>query len=124
MKKKKKEVISRNYLLRIPARPCGLNWTADDEGIVTLEIENKGFMNRIAQKLFRKPRISYIHLDKHGSYAWQQVDGVKDIAALGELVEAQFGEEAHPLYERLAKFFQILDSYHFIDWMEDDTEKK
>lgn len=124
MRKKKKEVISKNYLLRIPVRPCGLNWTADDEGIVTLEIENKGFLKRITQLLLGKPKISYIHLDKHGSFAWMQVDGVKDITAIGELVEAQFGEESHPLYERLAKFFQILDSYHFIEWIGDDTDKK
>ena len=124
MKKKKPEVISKNYLLRIPVRPCGLNWTADNDGIVTLEIENKGFLKRITQALLGKPRISYIHLDKHGSFAWQQVDGVKSIIAIGELVDEQFGEEAHPLYERLAKFFQILDSYHFIEWIGDSSEEK
>ena len=33
---------------------------------------------------------------------------------LGKEVVAHFGEEAAPLYERLAKFFQVLESYHFI----------
>ena len=44
------------------------------------------------------------------------MDGEKDIIAIGKEVEEQFGEKANPLYERLAKFFQVLDSYHFITW--------
>jgi len=73
-------------------------------------------MNRIAQKLFRKPRISHIHLDEMGSFIWPLLDGEKNIIKLGESVKEQFGEKANPLYERLAKYFQILDSYHFIEW--------
>ncbi len=38
----------------------------------------------------------------------------KNIIELGKEVDAHFGEEAAPLYERLAKFFQVLESYHFI----------
>lgn len=114
--KKKKIVIPHNYLERIPAHPTALHWKTDDDGIVTLEVENTGWVNRLVQKCFGRPRVSYIHLDRFGSFVWQQIDGVKTITALGELVEAQFGEEAHPLYERLARYFQILDSYHFIQW--------
>ena len=32
------------------------------------------------------------------------------------LVESEYGEDANPLYERLAKYFQILDSYGFVHW--------
>ncbi len=107
---------SENYLERRPVRPEHILWSADEEGIVTLDIENKGFFNRIAQKFFRKPKISHIHLDKMGSFVWPLIDGEKDIVALGVLVKEQFGEEAEPLYERLAKYFQILDSYSFVEW--------
>ena len=31
-----------------------------------------------------------------------------------KIVEKQFGEKANPLYERLARYFQILESYRFI----------
>lgn len=106
----------QNYLERIPVRSEWLGWSADDKGIVTLEIENKGVFNRIAQKLLKKPKISYVHLDETGSFVWPIIDGEKDIVAIGKLVDEHFGEAAHPLYERLAKFFQILDSYHFITW--------
>lgn len=115
MKKKEKKV-SENYLERKPKRPEGMTWSADEKGIVTLNIENTGTMNRIAQKLFHKPKVTYVHLDEIGSFVWPLMDGEMDILKLGELVEEQFGEKAKPLYERLAKFFQILDSYHFVQW--------
>jgi len=109
-----KKDISENYLERCPVRNTLLNWTQDDEGKVTLEIENTGFFNTVAQKLFAKPRISYVHLDKMGSFVWPLIDGDKSILTLGEYVHEKFGENAEPLYERLAKFFQILESYNFI----------
>lgn len=106
----------QNYLEKIPCRNESINWTLDEEGMVTLEIENKGVFNRLAQKLLKKPPITYVHLDKTGSFVWPLIDGEMDIAVLAEKVDEHFGEEAHPLYERLAKYFRILDSYHFIKW--------
>lgn len=113
---KKKNVISQNYLEKVPLRHPDIEWSADDNGIVTLEIKNTGFFNSIAQKLFKRPKISYVHLDENGSFTWSLIDGEKDIISIGKDVDEHFGEAAHPLYERLAKFFQILESYHFIIW--------
>ena len=81
---------------------------------VTLEIENKGVWNTIFQKLLKKPRISYIHLDEIGSFVWPLIDGEKTITEIGKAVENRFGDKANPLYERLVKYFRILESYHFI----------
>lgn len=113
---KKKEKISENYLEKIPARKAGLEWTVDENGNVTLNIQNTGIFNKIAQKLFKKPPVTYVHLDEHGSFVWQLADGERDIISLGEDVKAKFGDAAEPLYPRLAKFFQILDSYGFIEF--------
>ncbi len=115
MKKKSSE----NFLERKPKRGGHLTWKQEENGNVTLEIENKGWMNRICQKLFKKPPITYIHFDEMGSFLWPLLDGKKDIIALGEMVEEKFGEEAHPLYERLAQYFRILESYGFIEWNKD-----
>lgn len=104
----------KNYLDNVPVRSEKIKWSKDSDETVTLEIENKGIFNRIFQILFKKPKISYIHLDKTGSFVWPLIDGERDITALGKLVDEKFGEEAHPLYERLAKFFQILESYGFV----------
>ena len=110
---KRKNKMTENYLERIPVK-ADMKWTADDKGIVTLEIENKGLFNRISQKLFKKPRVSYIHLDRMGSFVWPLIDGEKNILELGKFVKEEFGDEANPLYERLAKYFQILSSYGFV----------
>lgn len=107
---------SENYLEKIPLKNPEIQWTADEKGIVTLQVENKGVANKIAQKLLKKPKISYIHLDENGSFVWPLIDGERDIIEIGKLVEAHFGEKANPLYERLVSFFQILENYSFVQW--------
>ena len=106
-----------NYLDKIPQKG-DFEWSKDDEGIVTLEIENKGILNKICQKLFKKPKISYVHLDKMGSFIWPIIDGEKSILDISEDVDKEFGEEANPLYERLCKYFEILASYGFVTFKE------
>lgn len=104
-----------NYLERIPQRSEELSWS-EDSGKITLEIENKGVLNRIFQKLLKKPKISYIHLDEIGSFVWPLMDGEKTIIDIAKAVEEKFGEKANPLYERLAEYFRILESYQFISF--------
>ncbi len=105
---------NENYLEKIPCRIESINWTRDQNGAVTLEIENKGVFNRIAQKVFKKPKISYIHLEEIGSFVWPIIDGEKNITEIGIMVKEHFGEEAEPLYPRLVKYFEILQSYKFV----------
>ena len=116
MAKAKKQKAGQNYLERIPARAAGIDWKTDESGIVTLEVPNTGWANRVAQKLFRRPKVSYIHLDELGSFVWPLIDGEKNIIELGVLVKEQFGEKAEPLYPRIAKFFEILKSYGFVSF--------
>ncbi len=110
----KKQKLASNFLDKIPTRNPDIGYTVDEKGVITLEIENKGLFNRIAQKIFKKPKISYIHLDEMGSFVWPIINGEKSISEIGEAVDENFGEKAHPLYERLAKYFQILESYGFV----------
>ena len=89
-----KKTSSENYLDNIPLKNETIGWSEDDEGKVTLEIENKGVFNKIAQKLFKKPKISYVHLDEFGSFVWPLIDGKKDITEIGKSVDEHFGEES------------------------------
>ena len=102
-----------NFLEKKPQRNPDINWNEKD-GQITLEIENKGVFNRLAQKLLKKPKISYIHLDEMGSFIWPLIDGETDIIDLGEKVKEHFGDKAEPLYERLSKYIKILESYGFV----------
>lgn len=112
----KKKFGNENYLERKPIRMGTIKWTKNEDDIVTLEIENKGIFNKLAQLILKKPPITYIHLDEMGSFIWPLLDGDKTIIELGEAVKEKFGEKAEPLYPRLAKHTQILESYNFITW--------
>lgn len=112
----KRDKLAENYLERKPLRNGKLTWKRDNDNKIVILIENKGIFNRVAQKLFKKPSVTYIHLDDMGSFIWPLIDGKRNIIELGVLVDEHFGEKAKPLYERLAKFFQILEHYKFIKW--------
>lgn len=113
MKKKNSE----NYLEKKPVR-ANIQWDTDENGNIILHVENKGAMNKIAQVLFKKPKISYIHLDEMGNFIWPLLDGEKDITEIGKEVKDHFGDKAEPLYERLAKYIQTLESYRFVEFKE------
>jgi hypothetical protein len=122
--KKKKIVIPENYLDRIPARAGSIEWKVSSEGMVTLQIENTGWANRLAQKVFGRPRYSYIHLDEMGSFVFPLINGERTVGDIAELVGAHFGEAANPLYERLAKYMQILRNNGFIYYIGKDKTPK
>ncbi len=105
-----------NYLEKIPMKNPEIGWKTDEEGKVTLEIENKGIFNRIFQVILKKPKISFIHLDEMGSFVWPEINGERNLVQIGVLVEEHFGDKAKPVYERLTQYFQILESYGFIKW--------
>lgn len=111
-----KKKIQENYLEKIPCHKEGLNWSKDEKGIVTLQVQNRGVANLLAQKLLKKPKISFIHLEEFGSFIWTYIDGKRNIIAIGELLKQQFGEKAEPLYERLSQYIKTLESNGFIDF--------
>ncbi len=112
MKNKSKQ----NYLEKIPRRKDGIAWSKQENGEVTIEIENKGIFNHIFQLLLKKPKITYIHLEEMGSFIWPLIDGEADILKIGEKVKEHFGEKAEPLYPRLVKYFEILKNCKFISF--------
>lgn len=115
MAKEKKESPD-NYLDFVPIISDKHKWEADEEGDVTIFIENKGIFNRLAQKLLKKPKVSQIHLEKFGSFIFPQIDGKASIYEIGQKVKDHFGDEAEPLYPRLAEYFKMLYDYGFINY--------
>ena len=79
-----------NLLDYVPRIPEKLNWTEDDEHRVTVDVENKGVFNRIAQKCFGCPVVSHIALEQFGSFIWKQIDGVHTIYDIALLVKEEF----------------------------------
>jgi hypothetical protein len=108
----------RNYLDFVPAVNENYKTETKEDGYVTIFVENKGFFNRIAQKLFRRPKVSQVHLEEMGSFIWQHIDGCRSIYEIGQAVHEYFGEKAEPLYPRLIQYFQSLQAYDFIRYEE------
>lgn len=116
-KKNKKQNNDINYLDLIPERNEALGWHKDLKERVILEVENTGIMNTIAQKVFSKPRFTKVHLDRQGSFIWPLIDGKRTVADIAALVKEEFGEAAEPLYPRIVKYFQIVESYRFVKFV-------
>ena len=101
------------YSEKKPIIKSGIEWKADEKGIVTLKIKNSGLIKRI----LKVPEICYIHLDETGSFIWQKIDGKKNIYEIGADLKENFHEKAEPIMARLKKFFQILKNYKLIEWI-------
>lgn len=91
-----------------------LTWTLSESGEVIVEMENKGFTNRIAQRFFKRPAKSHITLEGMGSFIWTCVDGQRTVYDIGLLVHDKFGDEAEPLYERLSVYMKHLEQVGFV----------
>ncbi len=104
----------KNYLKIVPCHTKGLNFKINEQGIVTLNIKNKGIFNKIAQKLLKKPEITHVHLDEEGSFVWLLIDGEKNIAEIKKRVQSRSFDKSAVVASRLFKFLEILRSYGFI----------
>lgn len=110
---KKKD--SKNYLDFIPVKNPEIEYETDEDGIITVLIEWKGFYHKIAQRLFHRPRVSDIRLDKLGSFVWLTIDNEKDVHQLSREFESQFPGTEKSL-SRLIKYLEILHDNHLIYW--------
>lgn len=117
MNKKKESEI--NYVEKIP-KILKENWTVLEDGIVEITVENTGFYNTLAQKLFKKPRYSFIKLDANGSSVWKQIDGKKTIYEIGQILEKEQKEAGTQLYERLCTYCKILENNKYIIFIEEN----
>ncbi len=119
MKKTKKDI---NYLSLIPVRSALIHSHKDRNDKIVLEIENTGAFNKIAQIIFNKPRVTNVHLDELGTFIWPLIDGERTVSDIADLVKEEFGEKAEPLYPRIVKYFQIVESYRFIQFNKEAEE--
>ncbi|WP_244834425.1 PqqD family protein [Clostridium sp. BJN0001] len=106
-----------NYLDYVPVINQEFKWNVSKDGIVTIDVINKGFFNKIAQTIFSRPKISKIELDTYGSIVWKAIDGTSDISSIADKVRDDFDDNSeNSFYTRLAKFFAILEENKFINY--------
>lgn len=114
---KRKAYGDENYLAFVPVRNPAIEWSADEAGKVSVQIEWTGFYHRIAQKFFRRPRVSTIALDAYGSVVWQAIDGQKSVFDLSQTLQEAYPDLQNTM-QRLIQFLEIMRDHHLIEWKE------
>ena len=84
------------------------------QGFVEIDMENRGFFNWIAQKLFKRPRISHISLDKYGTELWLALDGKATVNDVLLKMKNAFPEESEKMLNRVVHFLTTLEAHRFI----------
>ena len=87
-----------------------LVWEVSQDHIVTILEKQDHLIQRFFRRLGMKiPTYKHVKLDGFGSFVFLQLDGKRSIEEIGCLVEEKYGEQAHPLYERMLLFLNYID---------------
>ncbi len=118
---KRVKKVSQNYMDTVMHHNPEYKWSVNEDGIVVIDVINKGIHHKIAQKFFHKPETSHISLDKHGSKLWISIDGSKTVYDILNIMSDAFPDEKKYMLNRVIAFMQTLQNNKFIYA---DTNKK
>ncbi len=113
-----------NYLELTPVRTQAFE-IDDDRKVVLLvpKFSNKKLSNFLMPK--GKPTHFKIHFDELGSATWLTIDDKMNVNQLCMLLSEKFGEQIHPVYERVTKFLTLMYEQRYITFKElSDAEKR
>ncbi len=85
-----------------------------EDGFVEVDMENRGFFNAVAQKFFKRPRVSHISLDKYGTALWLTLDGKATVNDVLSKMKNAFPEEGDKMLNRVVQFLATLEMHKFI----------
>ena len=87
-----------------------IEYEINDRGIVIIKEKQNHKIQQFFRKLkFKIPLYKNIELDEYGSFIFKNIDGVKTVKELGEILELKYGEDCYPLYERLLLFLNHIE---------------
>ena len=108
---------ARRHSLSLRPR-WAVQWESDAEGHVVLlkpKIQNRWLAKHVAPRL--KNPVYRVHLDDVGSEVWKQCDGSHTVGEIVEHMQAKFGEDVEPAFERLTLFLAQLYRGRFIQYV-------
>lgn len=114
MAKKKTKKIPQNYMDAIMFCNPEYKWSENEEGLVVIDVINKGLHHKIAQKLFHKPETSHISLDKYGSLFWKSINGRNTVYDILNIMSEAFPDEKDSMLKRVIAFMQTLQANKYI----------
>ncbi len=104
-----------NFLELVPKR--NYDHETSDKGMINILIPK--FTNRfMVENILPRLKHPYmkINLDEFGTEVWLQMDGVRSVGEIADILTKKFGERIQPVEERLTKFLSQLDSHKFISF--------
>lgn len=110
----KKKKITKNYLDTVFIPNPERKWSERKDGIIVVDIEHKGFFPKIAQKFFKKPKVSHIALDSYGTALWKALDGERSVFDIVNLMKEQFPDEEERMLDRVITFLHTLQTNRFV----------
>lgn len=110
----KKRKISQNYMDTILIPNPAQKWSESEDGMIVIDMENKGFYHRIAQKFFHRPKVSHIALDAYGTAVWKALDGNRSVFDVVCLMKKQYPKEEKRMLDRVVTFLHTLQVNRFI----------
>jgi len=66
-------------------------------------------LGRLLERWLRVPSTVRVELDDFGAAAWKAMRGGVPVRQVGEALRREFGDEAEPLWERLAEFLAMAE---------------
>ena len=111
---------NKNYLDFIPVIKGNVSYetcsgAAGSE--ITVFVSHSGFWDRIAQKFFRKSKISSIKLEGQGNFIFPLIDGNKSVYDIALAVREHFGADSEPVFDRVALFMKLLERNNLISYL-------
>jgi hypothetical protein len=87
-----------------------LDYEVDDRRCVTILRKQDHWIQRYARKLkFKIPDYRRTTLDDFASFVFLSIDGQRSVQSIGEILDAHYGEQARPLYQRLLMFLNHIE---------------
>ena len=113
--KTKTRKLSANYMDLVFTKNAEIQWRVKEDGLVEVDMENKGFFNSLAQKFSHRPRVSHIALDKYGTTLWLALDGTATVNDLLNKMNEAFPAERDKMLNRVVQFLTTLETWKFIN---------
>lgn len=106
--------LRRNFLDLVFVPQPHLQWHFDESQNVVLHFAHTSFFDKLAQRFFGKPAVSFISLDTHGSLLWTSLDGKNTVSNLVEILQNKFPPEKNDMLKRVVHFLHTLQSNKFV----------
>jgi len=104
-----------NFLEFIPKRNEKFDFEILDNGIVKIIIDRNTILDKVVRFIFKTPDKFELELDEIGSFIWKNIDGMKTIEEISNLLKNEFDKKVEPLYQRLSEYIVILRNNKFIE---------